>query len=387
MAHWDVSGELRGPHGRWTKSGAAIHRMAEEAKQSRTEGESRQAASLEDIHKRVNDIANTPINSKGKGVNGILVQHTDKGIKVRLPGATKHYQDPREASVAVFRKQHHEEGHSPIPLPGERGPEPPRPPPRLPEPKPPPRPPRELEPSPGPKVVHPNSLVVKSSMGVENNKRMRQKVLKATTKQAEVTPDLVAKTDITITKTPHGRRKTGTLASHSGVGNTLHIKPEVLIGDNTQDVLERNRGSWWVPTDPEHDLSMNVMTHEFGHGVHGDLSRRGILAASRHHATTTGKPEQEFWSGLAGTINRGLYTNAVTDPNKYTTKDVYGRDAMDVGAWFSDNRAAIKKKIGTYAGTNMNEMLAELWTEYRLSSNPRPPAKYYGDYVMRRMNE
>ena len=37
---------------------------------------------------------------------------------------------------------------------------------------------------------------------------MRQKVLRASTIQAQHTPELVGKTEITITKTPHGERDT-----------------------------------------------------------------------------------------------------------------------------------------------------------------------------------
>jgi len=36
MAHWDVSSEVRGEHGKWTKGGAALKRMAEEAASGRS---------------------------------------------------------------------------------------------------------------------------------------------------------------------------------------------------------------------------------------------------------------------------------------------------------------------------------------------------------------
>ena len=68
-----------------------------------------------------------------------------------------------------------------------------------------------------------------------------------------------------------------------------------------------------------------------------------------------------------------------------TETDSYGRTSMNVGAWISQNKAAIKRHVSTYGGTNQNEMMAELWTEYRLSSSPRAPAKYFGDYVTKRM--
>jgi hypothetical protein len=229
-------------------------------------------------------------------------------------------------------------------------------------------------------VHHPKSLVVKVQVPAEDKKRMRQQVLKATTKQAEITPDLVDRTDITITRTPHGASgKSSTLASHTGIGNTLHIKPEVLISDNAQAVLEHNRGGWWVPTDHEHDLSMNVLTHEFGHGVHGELNRLGVIKANRNNATIYDEEERNFWNGFADSLNEGM-PYEVRKP-KTGFKDASGRPGINVIHWHSQNRAAIEKVIGRYAGHNMNEMIAELWTEYRLSGNPRPPAKFFGDYV------
>ena len=467
MAGHDVSKELRGYHGRWATSGV-IKRLASEATHQRQTDELRATASVEDVHKKVQDIANLP-EGKGKGIQGILVANMgDKGLKVRLPGATRHYKDPREAAVAVYRKQHHEEGSSPIPLPGTEtapgspplAPSPPRP-----SPSPPSAPAaprlerltsseisRELyklyqdngsatlngihvkansdasydvtidgkaqrygnyadatlaiynkkhnqfgsavpgsaeekalrkiaAPKPG-QVAHPQTLTIARGAGRTDTvaaKKMRQQVLKATTHQAQATPDLVAKTQVTITKSPHGERGTSTLASHTGQGNTLHVKPEVLTGNNTQAVLDHNKNAgWWVPSDKEHDLSMNVMTHEFGHGVHGELNRRGILMANRAgNATIYGEPEMDFWRGFAKAA--GLSVPPVTKER--------GRDSMNVAIWLNRNKLKVERVVSRYGAHNMNEMIAEMWTEYRLSSNPRSAAKYFGDYVTRRLNE
>jgi hypothetical protein len=517
MAAHDVSQELRGYHGRWSRTGV-LKRLADEAAKGRQTDEARQAATLEDVHKRVQEAANLP-EGKGKGVAGILVANMgDKGIKVRLPGATKHYKDPREAAVAVYRKEHHDEGHSPIPLPGTRtAPGSPRP-----------EPPtfgsirgdisnihqgetveigghkvtsigggrydvsiggdkkryhsalevahaiqtgkhsgraytpaserltsseisnqlyrlslgsgegvingvhvkanpegnyditiegkamryhsvtdatlaiynkdhhrfgtvvpgsaeekalRNLAAPKAGEVAHPKSLAVTTRATAEDKKRMRQQVLKATTMQAQVTPDLVAKTDVTVTKAPHGKRGTSTLASHSGQGNTLHVKPEVLTGNNAQAVLDHQKKvGWWVPTDNQHDLSMNVMTHEFGHGLHGELNKRGILMANRINPSAFGKPEQEFWQGFAKVA--GLTEPAIQE-------DQYGRRHINVPNWLgsAQNYDKIVSAVSKYGARNMNEMIAEMWTEYQLSSAPRPAAKYFGDYVTRRLKE
>jgi len=426
---------------------------------SKEAGEARTPMSLETAHAKMLDIRKNFPERQGYLVNGFTVHNMgDKGLRVRMPGKTVIYKDPREAAVAVFRKQHHEEGHAPIPLPG-GAPEPPRAPSGrphlitgaeltpytnvksakmvmyqgdyagsvralpsgkfqgwhggkpvgefdspeeaansvvsqfisvkrgspLPGPEPPrypggiTPPPRTIREIPGtrgtqPRVIQPQSLDVRvRGFGPEQNKKMREQVLKATTHQGQVTPELVKKTQITVTKSPHGKSKGRTLASHTGQQNTLHIKPHVLVGDYAQNTLESNRGSWWVPTDTQHDLSMNVMTHEFGHGVHGELVRQGVIEVTRHSQYARNPQEQLFWRGLASAIGT-KWPETIRDGQ-----------LMDVGSWHASNRLVIKKAVGEYASSNINEMFAELWTEYRLSSNPRPPAKYFGDYVTRKL--
>jgi len=228
-------------------------------------------------------------------------------------------------------------------------------------------------------VAHPKDLSVQARLSQENAKKARQKVLAATTKQAEITPDLVSRTEIVVTNTPHGKRSRA-LASHTGQLNTLHVKPETLIGDNAQAVLDHGQSSgWWSKTDKEHDLAMNVMTHEFGHGVHGEVNRLGFISANRHSPFTTNPEEQEFWRGFARVMG-------VEEPQALQW-DYGGPEKMNVASWHSLPRVnqAIQKQVGRYASKNMNEMFAELWTEYRLSSNPRPPAKYFGDWISERL--
>lgn len=416
--------------------------------------------SLETAHAKMLDIRKNFEHGKGYQVNGFTVHNMgDQGLRVRMPGQTKIYRDPREAAVAVFRKQHHEEGHAPIPLPGGT-PEPPRAPsgrphlvtgarvvsrgagehsvyyngqfignaieswdgkyeayyngkpagkfdtpeeaansvvsqhistkkgsPPLGEPYYPPgvTPPKRREVSTEPEIrgqISPKSLAITASgVSREDKATIRAKVLRATTHQGQVTPELVKKTDITVTKTPHGRRKQSTLASHTGQGNTLHIKPHVMTGAAADSTRKYNVGSWWVPTDDKHDLSMNVLTHEFGHGVHGELNRQGVIQATRHNPYASNPAEQEFWKGFADAVGVPQ-PRLAQHPYAYSSQDV---KTMDIGSWMRTNKRALKSAVSEYGSSNINEMFAELWTEYRLSSKPRPPAKYFGDYVMRKM--
>jgi hypothetical protein len=307
------------------------------------------------------------------GINGVGVTGVGNGRYEVQIGRTKMvYGSENSAALAIQDKKHHIGGVKPDVLR------------------------KTIQPG---GVAHPKELLVRVQDNAENKKRMRQKVLHASTIQARHTPDMVSKTEVTVTKAPHGRRGRA-LASHTGSGNTLHIKPDVLIGNNTQAVLEHSVNSgWWPKTDPEHDLATNVMIHEYGHGVHGMIMKHGIISTSRHQPNTDDPKEQEFWRGFADAINHeaGGYTNAVTQPktsDAMVTRPVPGWSdpslpstetrfvpRMNVGAWISRNKSAISQYVSRYGSSNQNEMFAELWTEYVLSSKPRAPAKYFGDYV------
>jgi len=472
MAHWDVSSELRGRHGRWSKSADALKRMGKEAE---TRGSARAPMTLETAHSKMLDIQKNFGNRQGYLVNGFTVHHMEgQGLRVRMPGKTVIYKDPREAAVAVFRKQHHEEGHSPIPLPGgapelpKHGPRPPvrgtapRPAPELP--KAPERPAAHLvrgaeleqfvadpnkhnviygskyigivrkhsqtgefeayhkgkysgtfaskeeaansivsqhlshEPAavfpggitprpetekavrelatPRPRTAHPKSITIGvKGYGPERNQQMRAGIIHASTIQATSTPDMVSKTTWKVTHTPHGHSKTGTtLASSMGSLYDIHMKPHVLIADNAQKNLEHNKSvGWWVPTDHEHSLSTNVGIHEYGHGTHGLMHNKGLMQASRGIMMTTKPEEMKMWNDLSDAI--GIPRPPVTLGQGATTK------VMQLGSWFENNKAQIKKAVSTYGGTNLNEMIAELWTEHKLSSSPRAPARVFGSWV------
>lgn len=451
----DVSRELRGYHGRWTKGGAALERMSHEAA-----GEQTAEGTLAKVR--------TIPEGKGKTVNGHWVDRpVEEGHKYRVKlktgdkgkRDTKVYETPEEAAHALHTGSHNGAGPGPGPAPS--------------PPKAPASPPgmnfseitdrlRDIQPGqrigvngvgvthlgnsryevqigrtkmiygsensaalaiqdkkhhiggvkpdilretarPTGGVAHPKDLIIKAQASADNKKLMRQKILRATTIQAQYTPDMVAKTEYTVTKTPHGKRGRA-LASSTGSGNTIQIKPDVLVGNNTQAVLEHSVNSgWWPKTDPEHDLATNVLIHENGHGLHGLLMRHGIIESSRHQPYTDNPKEHEFWQGFADAINKeaGGYTNAVTAPKTdeaMVTRPVPGWSdpnmpsvetrfvpRMNVGGWLRRNSAAISQHVSRYGSSNLNEMIAELWTEYALSSNPRAPAKFFGDWATQQL--
>ena len=257
------------------------------------------------------------------------------------------------------------------------------------------REPEVKTPPPLTQIAHPKSLQITggASRGTEDNKKMRREVLRASTIQAQHTPDMVSKTEVTITKAPHGERNTSTLASYTGRANTLHVKPEVLIGSNSEAVRKANVGGWWVKTDAHHNLSDNVLIHEYGHGVHGLLMSKGIVQSSKMQPKSDLPAEHELWTGMADALGverpkvASLPVTHIGPGGKgYETRV---EDRMNVGQWLfsSPVQNAVEKQVSRYANSNQNELMAELWTEYKLSSKPRAPAKHFGDWVTRQLQK
>src|SRR5215475_5973751 len=90
--------ELRDPHGRWSRGGAILHRLATEASQAAPSDRDKE------VHAR---IAALP---KGKrvGIGGHVVDNIpSKGLRVRIKGeGSRHYDNPEHAAAAVLRGSH-----------------------------------------------------------------------------------------------------------------------------------------------------------------------------------------------------------------------------------------------------------------------------------------
>jgi hypothetical protein len=109
MAH-DVSRELRGPHGEWTKGGALLHRLSGEATAG---GAQTRGMSHDEVLGHVRNVGK----GTGRRINGHRIDRT-QGDKYRVgllgSGArdTKVYQTPEGAAKAIAEGQHHDEGKS-----------------------------------------------------------------------------------------------------------------------------------------------------------------------------------------------------------------------------------------------------------------------------------
>lgn len=182
---------------------------------------------------------------------------------------------------------------------------------------------------------------------------------------------------------------------HPGIGKVTRSDVAGTVPSPEEILRASHEDGWWVPTDPHWELSHNVASHEFGHGVNDSAFYRS--------GKDSGIPnDAQFWSDFAKTL--GLPAPKAADGLDF--------HYADTASWIDDNSEVIGKKISKYAADSAenpdyddeaesgdrayrdyeklgkpHEMFAELWTEYTLNSNPRDPAKFYGDYVTKQLKQ
>src|SRR5215469_6020518 len=107
MAHWDVSAELRGEHGRWSRSAAAreaLSRMQREVTEARTT----RRYSYEEAKATIDGMST----GSRKWMNDVAVAKQDRGIHVafqKISGGrdSKYYQSSAHAARAIIEGRHH----------------------------------------------------------------------------------------------------------------------------------------------------------------------------------------------------------------------------------------------------------------------------------------
>ena len=188
------------------------------------------------------------------------------------------------------------------------------------------------------------------------------------TLQARYVPNVVARAELRVGRLSARSAQSSILGQHwTGTGK-IEIKPDVFESVNPgseRTLAESQKSHWWVPADEEYKQADTVVAHEVGHGV----ADRGM--GSKRNTNPA------MWKAIANAIG-------VLPLYQHENKATYEQERA-LNRWIGQNKAKIAREVSTYATTNMDELLAELWQEYTLASAPRPPAKAYGDYVMRHM--
>ena len=158
---------------------------------------------------------------------------------------------------------------------------------------------------------------------------------------------------------PQGKKwkiHSGTLAVCTGDGHVhlhegLHAR-EAIINKAAQS-------GWFTPGGS--DPIENVVAHELGHALLMDHrmtpSQRRKLIESVMMEFSLDNP---LGAASAGGWYNGLMNRVISHP---------------------PNNAKIKRSISKYAATSMDELIAEVWTEYTMNKKPRPRVKRIGDVI------
>jgi hypothetical protein len=181
--------------------------------------------------------------------------------------------------------------------------------------------------------------------------------------QNKFIPDIVAKTKYSIVKNPSSYDSDVMGITNPGTVKLSHKITAASAGSKAQKEKDEaaDRG-WIIPHDKGHSSADYFVAHETGHAI------------SDHMSTY----DQAQWNAVAKALGA-----------KISPKDrPYGGvpfEYADIGSIIMKNKDAFTKGVSQFGASNPDELQAELWAEYTLSSHPRPAAKAYGDYIMKHL--
>jgi hypothetical protein len=148
--------------------------------------------------------------------------------------------------------------------------------------------------------------------------------------------------------------------------DNIEISPKVCSTINDLAPAEKTvkqREGFWPPTDPDVSLADLIVAHEMGHVVADHVTQADMEA---------------MWPKLAKILG-------VPPPGR--TLDPGTRQWGTDPGWATGYAHEIAPQVSKYGTYSTQELQGELWAEYTSSSHPRPPAKFYGDYVLAHLSE
>lgn len=138
---------------------------------------------------------------------------------------------------------------------------------------------------------------------------------------------------------------------------------EIVAGDNmfgskyhlTIDHLQKSK--WWVKGD-DADGVKAIISHEFGHHVHAMLDAASMAE------------RRDFWRMVGHEVGVPFRSDSSIARS-------------DIDEWMDQNKPEIADRVSEYGSSNGRELLAEVWSEYTNSDNPRSWIKKIGDEMKR----
>lgn len=156
-------------------------------------------------------------------------------------------------------------------------------------------------------------------------------------------------------------KKLGTAAEYS----PLHH--EVRTSGSTLGKGHFHQNGFFTDSGDE-TFAQRSLTHEYGHAMAFDMEKTSPGAHSR------------MLSEAIDAIAAGNGKEGVRAPAGEIRGD-HTRTVAESEAWLAKNKSKVINRVGTYAGENRHELLAELYQEARHSASPSPAAKIVGEYT------
>ena len=181
--------------------------------------------------------------------------------------------------------------------------------------------------------------------------------------QAKLLPHVAGRLKITYGDPVKMGRAMGLTA-----GNHLTFSPKISDagtgGLASKEAAKYRDTGWWAHADPGRSMTETTIAHETGHAASGAMPPADRLS-------------MDFWSKFAKSL--GL-------PPPSTMGGKYG-DLADLEPWTKAHSDVLASEVSKYGAGHSMELMAEMWSEYTMSSSPRPAAQMYGDYVMSVLGE
>jgi len=212
--------------------------------------------------------------------------------------------------------------------------------------------------------------------------------------QAKLVPSVVRGIHVTV-QAPKYEGKVKVARPGAYLGGTNEFGGNIKLHPRLNIRRAYSEDNFHVPIDTHYDALAGSLAHEVGHSVHRHLPRGGR--------------DQDLWNRLASAIGlasgppklnhtdlaewKAQYSPAelkdypsIADTINSQTQESLDRldDRINTGViqdWIKRNKSILNHAVSEYGTATPNELLAELWAEYSMSSHPRPAAKVFGEYV------
>ena len=190
----------------------------------------------------------------------------------------------------------------------------------------------------------------------------RTRVMRALTRQAEVTPRAMLRLERVkeLDRTAPSYGQSGVTGEYDDRTRTMFLHASAFQ-PAAERTFKKEKDSNYISKCGEQFDSMDALiAHEYGHHAHD----RWILNAPAKTVNNT-------WKAL-------LKELGAPPPHFF--------DEKSMTAWAGRNKQYIENMVSKYGATNQLEMLAEVWAEYTLGDPPRPHIKAMGD-ILREVTE